>query len=755
MLDISKAFSTSSETVSAFFQRPGVGYYIPLYQREYSWDKENIDQLIEDICRGVDALLTEDKTIRFLGTVILVTEHNRDANINPRDKRALPSRIDNVIDGQQRISTIALLACLLYQRLYQIREKLPNDANYDGIKEAVDRYLATLWEVFSFDLKRGSPSWKPIIIRGSVDGWTYDGDDNNYKSDVSSFLAFFIRAIKNESDFPKYPKDSLVGKNLTRINSLLNDVEKAHESANEDFPPAWKILETMSEVDLWSYERPELKSLVENLGTRMSAVEKQVCSLVQLFAFCYYLLERCCFTLIEPVSESWAFDMFQSLNATGTPLTALETFKPLVVNVVSSNSSGFKESKSEEYFERVDQLLSPLRSASSKNKLTNDYLTLFALTQDGSKLSTQFSAQRRWLTEQYNGCKSLAEQEEFIRRMGDLATYWLKVIKFNPNKHPAIPETEGVPEPHRKQAALCVLYLQDAGHKMANTVLSRFYALAIRKVQNADSEFVFACKAVAAFFTLWRSALPNTGLDEVYRKLLREQMSWKKGDYGLTVKALKTHLMQVLKDKGIGTKDDWNNKATQYLRYDNAKTVCKFTLFVTSHNTIADTTTPGLMKIGVLGSSPSYLEPTQWISDDFKSIEHIAPQKADLSSESNWDNGLYESNDNYEQIGNLTLLPTKINSSVGNKSWVEKLIYYRHLSETDPDKLTVLKQEAKNSSIRLKQSTIDLLKNTSHKHHMLPIVQLGATGQWNKNFVEERSQRICDILWERMHDWLT
>jgi len=38
----------------------------------------------------------------------------------------------------------------------------------------------------------------------------------------------------------------------------------------------------------------------------------------------------------------------------------------------------------------------------------------------------------------------------------------------------------------------------------------------------------FACKAVAAFFTLWRSALTNTGLDDVYRKLFRDQMSWEK-----------------------------------------------------------------------------------------------------------------------------------------------------------------------------------------------------------------------------------
>jgi len=60
---------------------------------------------------------------------------------------------------------------------------------------------------------------------------------------------------------------------------------------------------------------------------------------------------------------------------------------------------------------------------------------------------------------------------------GDLATYWVKAINFDLNKLAAIPETEGVPEPHRKQAALCVLYLKDAGHKMANTVLSRFTLL--------------------------------------------------------------------------------------------------------------------------------------------------------------------------------------------------------------------------------------------------------------------------------------
>jgi len=750
MIDISKAFGTSSETVSGFFQRPGVGYYIPLYQREYSWDKENIEQLMEDICRGVDGLLTQDNAIRFMGTVILLKESNPSVNINPRDNRALPSRIDNVIDGQQRLSTIALLACLLYQRLYQIRKELPNDTNYAGLIEAVNSYLAILMEVFSVDLRRGSPARKPIIIRGSVDGWTFDGDDNNYKSEVSSFLASFIRAITENSAFPQANKNSLVGKNLSIINSLLKDVEEAHESGSEDFPPAWEILEAMPEEYLWSYSRPELVSIVKERGTPLSAVEKQVCSLVQLFAFCYYLLHRCCFTLIEPISEDWAFDMFQSLNATGTPLTALETFKPLVVNFVSSTSSGFRNSKSEKYFEQVDNLLSPLRSASSKNTLTKEYLTIFALTHDGTKLSTQFSTQRRWLTERYNGCTSMSEREEFIRRMAELAMYWMNAINFNPSRLAAIPETEQVPDRHRKQAALSVLYLQDAKHKMANTILSRFYALALRKEPNADNEFVFACKAVAAFFTLWRSTLPNKGLDDVYRKLLREQMSWEKGNQLLTVSHLKTYFKNILIEKGIGDRDRWKNKAKQYLRYDNAKTVCRFALFVTSHDTIPDPTNPGLMKSGTSGSSP-YLEPNKWRSEYFKSIEHIAPQKPQNAD--GWDPEIYNHNDN-QRIGNLIILPTEFNSSAGNKGWIEKWIYYRHLAETDPNNLAALKQEAAQHGVNLKKETVELLTRTPHNHHIIPIVKLGAAGPWDKSLVEKRTQRMCDILWERMYEWL-
>ncbi len=753
MIDITQAFSTSSEPLAAFYERPGIGYYIPLYQREYSWDEENIDQLMEDICRGVVGLTEGDRNedIRFLGTVILVKETNPTVNIQPQDSRALPSMINHVIDGQQRISTIALLACLLYQRLATRRAAIPGDPERDDLREAVDNYLLTLKEVFAVDLRRGTPMRKPIIIRGSIDSWTFAGaDSDHYKSGVAAFLAAVIRAADQQAAYPPIPRRTLVGRNLQAMNRWLDRVTEAHTSDQDYFPPAWDILANMRGEDLWSYERPDLRAIVEQRGALLTPLETQVCALVQLFAFCHYLLQRCCFTVIQPVSETWAFDMFQSLNATGTPLTALETFKPLVVNAVASAGGTYQGSPTARYFAQVDQLTEGTRTAAAKDKLTRDYLTTFALAQDGTRLSSQFSIQRGWLTKVYNARSTPAAREDFVRRMGDLATYWQIARDFDPQQQNALVGTEGVSDPERQQAALAVLYLQEAGHKMATAVLSRFYALVLRREVGAADTFVRACRAVAAFFTLWRSALPNAGLDEVYRKLLRERMSWERAGTALTVQDLATALGEVLTDRGIGTKDEWIAKATQYLRYDNARTICRFALFVAAHDTIPDPSEPGLMKLGVPGTAP-FLEPAKWKLKDFGAIEHVAPQTRPANSD--WDDALYD-NDYFHTIGNLTLLPAEINSAAGNRRWLAKWIHYRYLAETDPGNVAALAQEAANYGVELAGETIRLLQSTTYKQHIVPIVALGPAGPWDKGLVERRTARICDILWERLRPWL-
>ncbi|NES65850.1 MAG: DUF1524 domain-containing protein, partial [Okeania sp. SIO2D1] len=691
-----------------------------------------------------------------------------------------------------RISTIALLACCLYQKIYIIKNELKfedfdSEDLFKEIQEAADDFLGNLLELFSFDMKKGKPNYKPIIIRGSLDSWTIQGEvAEHYKSDISSYLANFIKTIDEISDsqgkdikFPVPVKNSLIDKNIKSIQLYLDQVKNSFEGNDINYPSAWEIIEKLNTSllsELWNYEYSQLFETVKQYKNiqPLNQNQKNICSLVQLFTFSSYLLKRCCLTVIKPVSQLRAFDMFQSLNATGTPLTAIETFKPLVVNIADSKTQGFKNSNLDKNFTKIENLMEKLRSASSKNKRTNEYLTLFSFTYEGKSLLKQFSTQRNWLIEKFDkDCSSnkgeqslLKDKEKFIEQMGNIAEYCQQILYSQVNLKNGLPKLNLLDESERKLASFCLLYLKDANHKMAHTILSRFYSLIICTQNDSESleeenqiqaqeNFAISCKTVAAFFTLWRSALPTTGLDNVYRKLLQEKISWKKGNSEMTIENLKRHFKNALETQEIGTKEKWINKAINYLRYDNVQKVCRFVLFVTSHDTISDSEHPGLMKVGKPKSSFPYLEPSQWLSKDLKSIEHIAPQKPDLQTEANWDENLY-TNDDYEQIGNLTLLPTKINSSAGNKKWIEKWIYYCHLAEKDTDKLAELKHQAEQHQVNLNDSTIKLLTEASCFDHIKPIIEIGATGKWDKNFVEDRTKRMCNILWKRMYEeWLS
>lgn len=760
MLDISSAFPNSSESLVEFFKRSGVGYYIPLYQRQYSWDKENIDQLMEDICSGVKELVSDDRAIRFMGTVILFEEKDKDRNIEPKDRRALPPRIDNVIDGQQRISTTALLATQLYMRLHAVKDYFQKKGNYEDLIVEFDARLKDLLEMFSVDLQRGNPARKPIIIRGSIDQWTLDGDDDNYPSLVSSYLAKFIRSVKDNSTFPKADGDNLVHKNIKIMNHWLSKVEKSYEDS-EIFPNANEILENIKEEYIWSYDRPEYSDDIKNSFPGYTSEQKRLCIAIQLLTFIHYFCRRACFTLIEPVSENWAFDMFQSLNASGTPLTSIETFKPLVVNDFDKSAgSRFKGHNVEGFFDTVENLLDE-STASKKAKLTNEFLTTLALCHDGNKsgMSTQFSSQRSWLNFAYNPKSTIEEKEEFVFRMHNLATFWRNVVHFKPQMNLGITLLEGLPDEDRKIASLNCLYLKDANHKMAYTVLSRFYALVIRGVDGADKEFVEVTKCLAAFFTLWRSSSSNAGLDDVYRKLLRNNdkdgyrgLCWEGDAEKVKSIYVKDYLRKVLIDqKAIVDFETWYKKARENFTFDKAKKVCQYALLIAFHDTIPDKNHPGLMKKGTKGQH-EYLTPSRWASDDLRTIEHVAPVKP--PEQSDWDSKIYE-RDLFQSIGNLTLLPTSINSSIGNNSWVVKRIYYKHLAESDPDNLAELLTEARNLGVNLRIETVELLKNTSFKHHLNPILDMGPdNNMWTADLIEKRAQRICELVWGKLSGWI-
>ena len=80
-------------------------YYIPKYQREYAWKRDNWETLITD--------LIENNKGQFLGSIVFV-DKNTDSYEDP---------IFEVIDGQQRLTTISLLYLAVYDVLTKISDE--------------------------------------------------------------------------------------------------------------------------------------------------------------------------------------------------------------------------------------------------------------------------------------------------------------------------------------------------------------------------------------------------------------------------------------------------------------------------------------------------------------------------------------------------------------------------------------------------------------------------------------------------------
>lgn len=757
ILNIEKSFLTENRSVLDFMNQSGQGLYIPLYQRDYSWDSDNIEQLLEDLTRGIQRIASgevsdNNKEIRFLGTIITVIEPNRN-NIYPVDLQAIPSRIEKLIDGQQRISTIALMSTLLTKKLTEIKNKIKNNnVIYEQINEICDTWIKKLVTIFSFDLGRGRPTLKPKIIRGAKDYWTRDADvDQAYCSELSNYLGHFINAYYNKETFPCITKDkygnSLLYQNGRRIESWIKKVvSTAHEEQNNDeFATAEQIIDNFSQDHIWEFERKDLVEIIKKKDYSNKKSNSYIlCELVQTISVCHYLLDRCCFTIIQPTDDDWAFDMFQSLNATGTPLTAIETFKPTIVNTIDGiPGNQFKNSNSDIFFKKVENFLSEATTAAQKNKRTNDFLTSFFTAYKGITISTHFSYQRKILNEVYASLSTPVEKENFVKQMGNYAEFYQKWLKYDGKDKSIFP---GICSSNDADiASMLILFLKESKHKMAITVLGSIYKSVIENEQESVDTFINAVKAIAAYYFLWRSAYSNSGLDSTYREFFKKNKK-------ITIDIVKNHLKEVLKSRDINTFESWKNKAKNYLKYDSAgKEIIRLALLIAAHDTIPDNSEKGLIKIGRDGCS-KYLSIDKWISQDLKTIEHIAPQ---TNKNNLWDNSLYETHiETFQSIGNLTLLPQDINSSAGNKGWKEKLLYYQCVAEKDPEKINDIEKNASTSGITLNMSTIELLKSSNYNEHLSSISSMSENDNWDKGLVDKRTEIILHIIWERISKWI-
>lgn len=756
----------------------GSGLFIPIYQRDYSWGEHELKKLICDIMSGFNALPkanNPDLIATFLGSIIQ-TVGSGDNVIDPNDARDAPDKIYVVIDGQQRLTSLLILLCALQERLLIEKAKVLHSelGEYEDIVKDVSFFdlLGTISELERqienciFYTKQGYHFF-PKMIRAYVDRWRKKNP--KYESPIASFL---INYKEESSNFEKYSNDEddqkeLSSEDLENIKKIQRkgiffDIKKKLASPQERNSVIDAFIFCQKEVNVFfsgnnkdpDLEIPPIYDLVRKdiiyrildryhytntISYEILEENPKFFNLYRFLAFVAFVLHRVCLTVIIAKKEDYAFEIFESLNTTGTPLTAYETFKPLVIESVQMKDYPLSQEKKE--LDKVDEYLGRVKS---KGSATKELLISFANCYDGYKLPKSDKSQRNYLKNfvglekeaKLDFVQTLATTVEFIDK------FWNGEIGFSIlSKGKDSEETK-----------LCLKFLSKSDTSVIIPLLVRFYQKAKSKQFSVDviNEFNQAVKAITAFFVFYRcSRLDTDGIDEFFRSLLKDHFCFIKKCP--SIDELKKLLVDKLIEKNVAKAEAWISKSINIPLYSVNKIIARFVLLAAEDCTVIDSSEPFLRIKGKKELSRFLLE-DNWESDLFQTIEHIAPQ-----NDSNWKNSdLYAKDNDIDPkncIGNLTLLPKGTNSSISNRSWEEKRLIYKILATKSDNEAEELidklpKEQDRDEVLKLKNK---------FNHRYIQFVEGIANCEediWNKRLVTKRGERILSLAWESLSPWL-
>ena len=764
-LQLDREFGSTGDSLLNLFRVVGQAFVIPPYQREYTWEEENVNQLFDDLVQGVNELSNGEyeTAASFLGTFIFVDFGHTDTLEICDQQRTRPTEVLQVVDGQQRLSTIALLAIQIAHKLGELRDRLPDEPLYSSLRHKCNDLVSTLSDLYCVEVGRGSePPQKPKIIRYGDDRWTYAGSDEYYRSSVSKYICHYISSqnVQCARDQLNYSDDSRVLANIDLIEKWIEDICNAHIPDTDlfgTFPSGNFIVSDHVQNEVLGFVDDTLGSLVVPGDDQLSEESHCAAAMLQLIVLTHYLLERCGVNRLQPTRDEWGFDMFQALNATGTPLTAMETFLPQIMQAERAAGFQWDESQSRRDFAAVEELFESTSSNVQKSRRTNDLLRSFALMYDGTKLGNQFSAQRRWLTERYVRQSSEIEtKREFVRDLASVADFF-RVAWYMEDVRRGDPISILEQHPEASTVSLLIQYLKDASSRLSAPILARFF-WQIPQSDQAVDEFVEATKACAAFFTLWRSSNSTSGLDEAYRRFFRGKDNHAKisviedvHNFEITLAGeLKEYFAASLLTKNIKDRASWIAASERFMLYSEIKNICRFALFLYGHDRVPAPDRPGLTDDGMPGSC-TLLDISSWHDPGLKTIEHVAPQSPTQGHD--WDPTIYTDNLVHE-VGNLILLPKTINNLVDNKGWESKFLHYAHIGTRPALEVEQLVETANNRGLVLSKKATDAMSNVNFIGAVEPILNVGIDGDWDSNLIKARTSEIKATCWNTLSDWV-
>ena len=770
--DINRIFSPKSQSAWQFMVEQGQGCYIPAYQRPYSWNKENISRLFEDVLYGIRQIIDRPDIISFIGTIIAIHDTKYET-VKPIYQTEVAPRVMTIIDGQQRICTIVMSNIALHDYIRRTVRPFEGktETHLSWVYKKCTELCIDLRDTYLIDRKSGDGNYRyyPRVIRAYSDVWSTRRGEAEYESSVANLIWEYINfaELGTTSQFKFNPIDSagtliddhkvvynafdLIQKEIKRICHLQPDLY--------GFPSLESATQTKKSLEgFWNSRlSEEVKKYVAE--EKSDQHYKRFCQLLRALIFARYLNHSIVITIVTATNEHNAFDMFEALNTTGEPLTAFETFRPKVIG--AETLSDYEGSPSYVPMQEIEEYLNN-SSKTDKQQVASEMLVHFALFETGRKLQKKLNDQRLYLRNEFDRLSGIEQKRVFVRSLANVASFlqhgWDVKQGVNPNF--------GSLTVNDEEALVGFEMLRKINHSIIIAPLARFYQDALdaelgeeRKQRTED--FVAAIKATVTFSVLWRGAMGGTeNIDSHYRDIMRvgihsggesvpplaRNPTDKLGV--VSIDNYKKALRLVLRDKGkIQTKEDWVSRASKIPIYHHSRHLARFLVFCSSDNTVSDKSKKGLLKRG-RSRINSLLNLSQWQDEAYFTVEHIAPK----SQGTGWKEDIYNDPNIVDTLGNLILLPEKENNVLGNRSWEHKKLMYSLLAAETEDEFNDLKAKLRSVELNLSKTANEVLKNAEYLGFCKSVARYDK--DWSLEIIEKRSHCFAELAWDRLATWL-
>lgn len=265
-------------------------FIIPSFQRSYAWEWEQCEKLWNNIYDKYEN--KEDKSVYFLGTIITYKDdHKDDQTLNGSAPEV------NIIDGQQRITTLLLLFRAIHLVLSNKLENVDDETIKFNLRSTLNAVASTFCQRETDEYGNDSPNLKePRLVRRS-------SRDNNIIEDIIANGIIIVDDNGSETNY-------VDGEHLNEFIKYKKELNEKRRGRRRTLPDELNYYLKSNEYTNYAFFIDKIKSLDMHINS-----------------FTRFLLERCILLNIMTPSKDYAFTVFDTLNNSGLQLAPSDIVK--------------------------------------------------------------------------------------------------------------------------------------------------------------------------------------------------------------------------------------------------------------------------------------------------------------------------------------------------------------------------------------------------------------------------------------------